>query len=297
MHGLSHHQAELLRGQVGFGAFFHAKRGNAQRLNGRLHAGNGGHAGLDGHVVSACGATANAHTLAAAHVAVVGGAACHGQVHVGAGEQARRGGLLCFQPRVQRAQNALSQHVGFENAAVQQHGSGVQKARIRIHGPSKAFQLGGGTGLATQQGGQVAGDTGVLRVGQAQLRQAAAGARGGACSGVYGGEEAFQNGVAHLVLGEFGADGAANEFGAPAGHHDGLAGQRGVAQQRFFGAAARVGEGAHLPRVKRFALGAELARHHMRQGQVHVVAAEQDVVAHGDAVQLQQAVALQHGDE
>ena len=45
------------------------------------------------------------------------------------------------------------------------------------------------------------------------------------------------------------------------------------------------------------AVGGELARDDVGQREVHVVAAEQDVVADRDAVQLEVAVALDHGDQ
>ena len=76
-----------------------------------------------------------------------------------------------------------------------------------------------------------------------------------------------------------------------------MRGQRGIAEQVFFGAAASVGERAHLPRVKLLALGRQLAGHHMGQRQVHVVAAQQNMFAHGDAVQFQLAALLQHRNQ
>ena len=43
--------------------------------------------------------------------------------------------------------------------------------------------------------------------------------------------------------------------------------------------------------------GGQLARDDVREREVHVVAAEQDVVADRDAVQLEVAVALEHRDQ
>ncbi|MNT70161.1 hypothetical protein D3C72_2085180 [compost metagenome] len=80
MHRLAHHQAELLRRQRGIGAFFHAERRHAQRLDRRLEAGHRRHRRLHRDIVGARGAATDAHALAAPHVAVVGRAACHGQV-------------------------------------------------------------------------------------------------------------------------------------------------------------------------------------------------------------------------
>ena len=58
-----------------------------------------------------------------------------------------------------------------------------------------------------------------------------------------------------------------------------------------------MGQRAGLPGVELPAFLRELARHAIGQGQVHVVAAEQDVLAHGHALQLEVAVALKHGDQ
>ncbi len=112
---------------------------------------------------------------------------------------------------------------------------------------------------------------------------------GGGGGGSAPGEKASPGGV--------GADGAAYQFRAPAGHHDGLGFEAGIGQQVFLGAAAGIGECAHLPGVELFAFSRQLARHDMRQRQVHVVAAEQDMVAHGHPVQLQMALALQHSNQ
>ena len=71
----------------------------------------------------------------------------------------------------------------------------------------------------------------------------------------------------------------------------------GVAEQLLLGRAARVGERAQLPRVELRAGGGQLARDDVREREVHVVAAEQDVVADRDALQLEVALALEHGDQ
>jgi hypothetical protein len=82
------------------------------------------------------------------------------------------------QPGVEHRQRALLSNLGLEHATIEQHGGvGVQELlQPRRAVPAKALQLGGGARLAAQQGGQMARDTGVLRVGQAQLGQPAAGA-------------------------------------------------------------------------------------------------------------------------
>jgi hypothetical protein len=68
-------------------------------------------------------------------------------------------------------------------------------------------------------------------------------------------------------------------------------------QQRFLGCPARIGERTQLPRVGLGALGSQLARDHVSQRQVHVVAAQQDVFADRDTMQLKIAFAFDHRDQ
>ncbi len=216
-------------------------------------------------------------------------------VHVGALQQAGGGRAVGGEPGIERGEHAIGQQFGLEHAAVEQHGRGVQEGGAL--GLGEARQLRGGADLAAQQRGEVAGDGGILRVGQADLREARARAGDGAGAALDGGEEAFeQDGGEQFAL-QLGADGAADEPGAAAGHHQGHALQAGVAQQLFLGQAAGIGERAHLPGVELFAFGGQAARDAVGQGQVHVVAAEQDVFAHGHAVQLQVAGVFGDGNE
>ncbi len=198
-----------------------------------LDAGDGRHGRLHRHVIGACRAAPDAHALAAPHIAVISGAARHCQVHVGPFERACRFGMLGSEPAIERGQCALRQDVGLEDAAVEQHRRGVQEAGVRIDLAGKTFQLGGRARLASQQGRQVARHARILRVGQAELRQAAAGAAGGAGRSLDLGEEAFQDGGADFRQGELGADRAAYQFRAPAGHHDGLGFEAGIGTAGF----------------------------------------------------------------
>ncbi len=71
----------------------------------------------------------------------------------------------------------------------------------------------------------------------------------------------------------------------------------GVGQQFFLGAAAAIGEGAHLPGVELGAIRGQFTGHEVGQRQVHIVAAQQDVVAHGHAVRFELAIAFQDRDQ
>ena len=79
-------------------------------------------------------------------------------------------------------------------------------------------------------------------------------------------------------------DRAADQLAAAAEDRDRLRLRPSVGQQGFLGGAARVPQGDRLPGVELHALLGELLGHVMGQGQVHVVAADQQVVAHGQSL-------------
>ena len=68
-------------------------------------------------------------------------------------------------------------------------------------------------------------------------------------------------------------------------------------QQRFLGRAAGMPQGDRLPGIELHALLGEPAGHVMGQGQVHVVAAHQQVIADGDSPQHQLALLLGGADQ
>ena len=143
----------------------------------------------------------------------------------------------------------------------------------------------------------MAGDGGVLRIGQAELRQAGARAAGRAYRGFHLREEAVEYGRGDVFAGQLGAYRAADQLRAAAGHDDRLCRGVRIAQQDFLGRATGIGQGAQLPCVEPGVLGSQFSGHDMGQCQVHVVAAKQDVIPHGDPVQFQIAVAFDHRDQ
>ena len=173
----------------------------------------------------------------------------------------------------------------------------MQKAGVGGQGALKPTQLSQRIALAAQKGAKVAGDGRILRVRQTQLRQATSGAAEGWVRHRHLREEAFQQALRQLFTGDLGADGPADQLGASAGHHHGHRGHRGVGQQRFFGLATSMCQRPGLPGVQLRALAGQLARHAVGQCQVHVVAAQQNVVTHRHALQGQFAVLGQHGHQ
>jgi len=86
---------------------------------------------------------------------------------------------------------------------------------------------------------------------------------------------------------ELGADAAADEATAATGHDDGNRFDRAVREQHFLCVTATVRERLDLPVVEGLAFCRQLVLDHVGQCEVHVVAAEQDVVADGHAGELQ----------
>ena len=70
-----------------------------------------------------------------------------------------------------------------------------------------------------------------------------------------------------------------------------------VAEERFLREPRLVPQPVQLPGVDSVPLLLEPLLQHARQREIHVVAAEQDVLADGDALEAQLAVLLGHGDQ
>ncbi len=110
-------------------------------------------------------------------------------------------------------------------------------------------------------------------------------------------EKAFEQNLREFGAREFGADRATDQLGTAARYDErhGIDGR--VGEQRFLGRPARVGRRAKLPRIGLRALLGELARDGVGEREVHVVAAEQDMLADRHAMQFQIAFALHDRDQ
>ncbi len=174
---------------------------------------------------------------------------------------------------------------------------GCRKLAPSLAHVAQAFEFGERAHLTAEERRQMPRDARVLRVRQAELRQADARAAHRPRRALHLREEAFEDRLRQLGARQFGADRAADQLRAAARHDERHGVGGGVAEQRFLGRAARVGERAQLPRVGLGALRRELARDHVREREIHVVAAEQDVLADRDAMQFEIAFALDHRDQ
>jgi hypothetical protein len=233
--------------------------------------------------VAACRAAAHAQAHAAPSQAVGHGAQGHRQVRLVVRERTHGRPAQ----RLERVGHALTQQIAAEHAAVEEHRVGQRHALA--HGLLRQLLV------ARQERGQVARHGGVGGIGQAQLHQAP-GAPQRARVARDLGEEAIEHAGPNLVAHQARAQRGPDQLAAGAQHRDR---QRlgGVGrQQPLLRATALVHQLGEAQRAQR-ALGAQLGLTALGQQEVHVVAAQHEVVAHGDARHARAALAPLHANE
>ncbi len=205
----------------------------------------------------------------------------------------RRHAFLC-QPRVQRGENALADQAGVQHAAVEQDVRRTgQAARTAAHRAVLRVRR-----LLAQEARHVPRDRGIGRVGQADLLQADAPLLRRHIRARDRRQEAFAEYVLDVFAQQRGLDGAAHQARALAQNRDRLLfGFRARIEQLLFRHAAVGPQRLELAAVDARALLGQPVRHHAGQREIDVVAAQQDVLAHRDAVERQFAVALGHRDQ
>ena len=110
--GLAHDDSELVRGELRSATFIDAEWRHAERDDGRLDAGHGGHRALYADVVSARAATTDAQAPTAANQPEVGRAARHRQIRIFTGQHARGRSAVRLEPAVEGAEEPLAQCAG-----------------------------------------------------------------------------------------------------------------------------------------------------------------------------------------
>ena len=140
---------------------------------------------------------------------------------------------------------------------------------------------------APRNADKVARDSGVGGERQAQLAQTHAPLALGLLAQIGAGKEAVDQHRLHVAAQERGLDRSADDLGAAAEHHHRRLGGVAAAEQQFFCAAAGVHQRRELPVVELGRLQPRADR--VRQRQIHVVAAEQDVIADRDPLERQVA--------
>ena len=164
--------------------------------------------------------------------------------------------------------------------------------RDRVRGALDAVR-----GQVGEEPREVPGDRGIGGIGQAQLLQADPARPLGPRIRADHREEALDQRVDQLVARELGGDRAADQPRAPAQYGDGLGLDASPLEEPLLADPALVPELLELPRVDAVAGALELLLQPSRERQIHVVAAQQDVLAHGDAAQRERTVLLADRDE
>ena len=142
---------------------------------------------------------------------------------------------------------------------------------------------------AAQERREMPGDRRILRVRQSERGESCPPLRGWCGRDVDVGEECVHR-APQLLLGDLRPYRSAHEAAAPPGYRE-------RSRPGLLGVAAGVGEGGELPGIELRALRPQLLADDVREGEVDVVAPEQDVVADGEARQGEAAFILADGDE
>ncbi len=150
--------------------------------------------------------------------------------------------------------------------------------------------------LAREERRQVLGHRGIARVRQADLGQRGARSRRGARRRRDDRKEPFDDRARHFVAREIDPKRAPHQARAAPRDRDRDALGGVAAEEPLFRRAARVNERRHLPFVDRLPRVVELLLREIREREVHVVAAEQDVIADRDPFELELSVFLDGGD-
>ncbi len=227
--------------------------------------------GVDADVVRARRAAADADAFAATREGVVRSAACDAEI----GRRARQLARGAAQPRTEHVQQSRANARRLGDAAVPQDRGWARRVRA-------------------QERGEVARDRRIVRVGQVELGERRTCATGRSVGG-HAGEEAVEDERLGLRARELVVQRAADEPAAARGQGNrparacafGLC----VVEQALLGDATGLGERRELSRLETAAI-AHARFDAPRQREVHVVAAEQQVIADRVALERGLAVAL-----
>ena len=152
-------------------------------------------------------------------------------------------------------------------------------------------------GLLPQESRQVSRDGGVGGVGETDLGEPGAAAALGEIGWAASRKETIQQDGLQHVARELGLDRAPDDLRAAAQHVHDRRVLLGFRKERFLGTPARVEQADALRGVEPLHAFGQRAGNRVGQGQVHVVAAQKDVLAHGQPREHQVAAFVFHGDQ
>ena len=132
--GLADDESDFGARHVGLGPFFHAERHDAEGVQRSRSPGNRGAGGLDADVIGSCRAAADPHAAPLFGSGIVRRTAGDGAVEIGIRfERLHATGIAAAEPGAEHVEHAMSQDVGPEYAAVEQHPQGPS-GRVRVAG-------------------------------------------------------------------------------------------------------------------------------------------------------------------
>ncbi len=150
--------------------------------------------------------------------------------------------------------------------------------------------------MPTEKRGEMARHRGIGGVGKPKLREPQARPRHRTRIGGDHWKEAVDDRLRHFVACQLRPKRPAQKRRTSRSERDRRHRQGRIAEQFLFGLSACVDEARLLPAVDRLALSLELLPNHVRQGEIHVVAAEQDMVAHCDSNEIEGPVLFDRSD-
>ncbi|CSB89088.1 Uncharacterised protein [Vibrio cholerae] len=143
----------------------------------------------------------------------------------------------------------------------------------------------------------MASNAGILRVRQTHLSQCAAHfvlwmLVDGNCW-----EKTIDQCLLYFFTCQFGFQCCAEQFRTTAWYHDWHCGQIRLAEECFFGITACVCHGLHLPHLQLFTFLRQLHFQTIGEGEIHVIATEQNMFANGNALEGEVAFFFGHFDQ
>ncbi len=227
---------------------------------------------------------------------VDGGALCNREIRL---EPFERADCLAAIPGRQQIQHPGAYRGGLEHAAIEQHGGGHQRLPTGAR-PNQGVELVARDHIlqaAGEEAGQVLADHRIGRIGQTEFLQP--GPTRLARQIVEGGlgEEPVEDDLREQGAIEHRGNCLGKQARPTRRNCDRRFGERGVIEQGDLRPRCRVHQRQELPGIQRLAFGLQSGLQGVGKCQIHVVATEQDVLADADALQLQIAGDIRHGDQ
>ena len=207
-------------------------------------------------------------------------------VKLGLGQDSNSLPALLTKPLVEDLGQTLAQHISLHDPAVKQQRGRMHKAMRTVRGA-----------VLGQEFCQMAGDRRVGGVGQPHLLKTDPPVRLGSLGNTVPGKEPIDQTGFDFLVAQVRADTAANHPTAASENCDGMTlGVLGL-EQILFCRPAALAQSAKLPGVELGALSGEALLDAVGQAQVHIVAAEEDVVADRDPFEHQLASLFRYRDQ